>query len=153
MSNNLSPSPSQLPVQSSDDQTPIASQNTPIDPLQLSLLPSAEVRIRELSRDFATKLMLQSKLVASKKKNEHVQRQDVDDALQSVNVQPDRVWWYEALIAVGSLIFGTAIQGFLQEVSRAPSAEIQIAWLIGYFFASIFGLSLFFLGYALISRR
>ncbi|GAI73450.1 unnamed protein product [marine sediment metagenome] len=116
----------------------VNNQATAIDK---KLHPNAEDKIREYTDDFATSLVLQSKMLAFREKADVVLSTHVDEALDVIAFRRQEAWAQGISKIVGGALFGAFIPGFL---SALPTGDIRA--IVIYTALGFVGMFLVFLG-------
>lgn len=105
------------------------------------LHPNAEAKIRAFVDDFATSLVLQSKLLAFRDNAEEVLGKHVEEALDVVKYKEHKGWGKELSTVVGAAFFGAFIPGFIDALPRHDTHALVIYTVLGFV-----GMFLVFLG-------
>ncbi len=105
------------------------------------LHPNAAAKIRAFVDEFATSLVLQSKLLAFRDRADEVLGTHVEQALEIVKYKEHKGWVKELCTVVGAAFFGAFVPGFIDALPRHDSRALVIYTALG-----IVGMFLVFLG-------
>ena len=115
--------------------------NNQSEAINKELHPQAVFSIKKYTRDFATSLLLQAKVIAYRSKADVVLTTHVDEALDKIYKERRQSWGKELLIVLGGAFFGAFIQGFISELSSGNAILIATYVILGFI-----GMFMVFLG-------
>lgn len=105
------------------------------------LHPHAKALIRELVSEFATSLVLRSKLVSYGRQADLVLTNHVREANEALRSEPRKSWRAQLMIVIGGALFGAFIPGFIGELGSESPTVLSVFTIIGFV-----GMFLVFLG-------
>jgi len=112
--------------------------------LGIPLHKDAEVRAKWYVDEFASSLVLQAKVLASRQTDIMVLPRHINEAVDHITSDRQRRHvWREAALVVGGAVFGAAVSSFIAEAS---SHTPHFGFLIAYFAAAFVALLIAFFG-------
>jgi hypothetical protein len=112
----------------------------PASTIEIPLHVNAQARIQRFVDDFATSLVLQSKLSAFRERADEVLTRHVEEALDIVKYK-GRGWSRDLSTIVGAALFGAFIPGFIDALPKHDTRATVIYTALGFI-----GMLLVFLG-------
>lgn len=96
----------------------------------IELHPNAKSLIEELTLDFGSALLLQSKILAHQRRDDFVLRTHVLDSLDVINSQRKEAWWKSFVTILGGVLFGAGARGFITELQGSRHPTIILIYVI-----------------------
>jgi hypothetical protein len=116
------------------------------DVLRKPLHPNAQGLVKKYVNEFAVSLLLQSKVISFRRKNDEVLSNDVEEAFDSITKENTRDLWKDIATVVGGALFGAFVPGFIGSLS-----PVNVSMIVVYVIAGFIGFFLIFFG--LIRRK
>jgi hypothetical protein len=96
----------------------------------IELHPNARSLIEELTLDFGSALLLQSKIIAHQRRDDFVLRSHVLEGLDVIHLQRREAWWRTFVTVLGGVLFGAGARGFITELQGSRHPTIILIYVI-----------------------